>query len=292
MVIMCFPTVHWSKPILHLGDGVDDGCPGKPWLHHIVKDPVNGFKCLKCSTTGYVTDIRDKNCIVAPPSETAGSPMVTPTSTTRGFGASAAVVGSEMAKASVATLGVIPSTVPLNTPVPIPTTDAGELQRQIDMELALLGNLEAELAYQDVLAEEEALELAELEEQIEELEGYMTEEQMLERAIKESTEEQHERDRAEIEEKDGATTTVKRSLSAALTDAAEPPVKKAACGKSTGPKDDPDQILPLEPEAKQIYVNYWSRFVATPQNHGRSVDDAKNMPPSLPPSLQAQLVST
>lgn len=242
--------------------------------------------------TGYVADIRDKNCLVAPPTKTSENPMVTPTSTTHGFGASAAVVGSEVAKASVATLGVIPSTVPLNTPVPIPTTDRGEMQRQIDKELALLGDLEAELAYQDALAQDEALELAELEEQILELEGYMTEEQQLERAIKESVEEQQERDRVEIEEKDGANTKVKRCLSAALTDAAEPPVKKAACGKSMGPKDDPDQILPLEPEAKKLYENYWSRFVATPQNHGRSVDDAKSMPPPLPPSLQAQLVST
>ena len=209
--------------------------------------------------TGYVTNIREKNCVVPPPHEQGGSNLSLPSSTTPGgflgFGASAAVVGEDMATKAVEAFGVSSSTVPVGTPEPVTSSD-------LEKELAELSALERELAVEDVLDEDESSELAALEAEILELEleEYLTEEQQLEKAIQESIQEQHERDHEE--------TTVKRSLSPALADAAEPPVKKVAVGT--------DFETP--------------RSVATPQKHA---DDAKLMPPpfSLPP-IKAPVVST
>ena len=260
--------------------GADDPThfPGKPWEHYIVKDKAHGFKCLKCKLVGYVSDIREKDCTLLPPGKHEAPPTTEPTTISTGSDglvASAALVGEKQAKAGV--IANPPTLVPTVTVSTLTTTR--DFERDLEREIAALVALEAELEYQAMLEEEEQAELAELDSQIKELETYMTEEEQLERALQESLQEAKEREAEETV----AKLTKKRPLSMGEVGCLEPPAKKTCAAPD--PKKEPkgtDQIPELDPKARKIYKDYWARFVATPQNNGRSSTASEGMSPSLP----------
>ena len=186
-------------------------------------------------------------------------------------GASAAVVGREAALAAVAAAEVVDKDVAM-------PADVAEL----DGEIARLRALENELrtcVEQQASMESDELELEELELQVMELEYYMTEEEQLEKALKESMDEHIAREAEEA-----------KSRSEAETGKGTKALPETKTGKNTDgdadrrkTPDDPAKIVPLDPMSKKLYVDYWARFVATPQNHGRSIELVKNK--QLPPAV-------
>ena len=111
-----------------------------------------------------------------------------------------------------------------------------------------------------------------------ELEYYMTEEEQLEKALKESMDEHVAR---EAEEAKSRSEVGSGEGTKALPEA------KTGMNKDGGDvdrrkiPDDPAKIVPLDPGSKKLYVDYWARFVASPQNHGRSMEHVTNK--QLPP---------
>lgn len=235
----------------------DKDYPGEPWEHYILKNKVHGYQCEKCGLCGQVEEIRSKQCTIPPPQSHSAepSPPSSSLSIATTSGASAAVVGREAALAGLAHIAAkaaadAPPVGASGNQVP-----PGDIEKEIAELEVLERKLKCCLEEQDLMEEYEALELQELEAQITQLEQSLSEEEQLERAIRESLEEHHARE-AE------AGGDVPEPLVDKSAGIAKPPVVEP-----TPPKlpDDPAKIVPLDPKARSLYVNYWSRFVATPQ---------------------------
>ena len=188
-------------------------------------------------------------CKIPPPSQPSTSSPSDAAKSSLVVGASAAVVGREAALQGVQSLSIPDSGDGLEAEAPL--TSVGDLEK----EMVELEALEQELQAQQQALEEEdrdALEIQELDRQILELE---LEDQQLQHALNESA---AMANGVRIPETIDGHDCRKQK-----------PAKPAR--KLADHHDDDYKILPLEPKVKKLYEKYWSRFVATPQNHGRSV---------------------
>lgn len=248
--------------------------PGNPWDHYIVKDLKYGYRCLKCSKVGYVANIREQGCKIPKPDT---SPRPTSSVDVASIGASAAVVGSELCNQRVS---------------------QEDLQKEMEALEALERELRIQVQTQEILEAQEAQELAELEEQMRELELYETEEQQLERALKESLEEataamevEEAKPKEELVPQQAPPGSANPPTEAAsrpkrlrpMADeslpeaspsvppngsATEPPAKRPA---TSAPADD-GVAAPVHEDVEDLwirkrYIQYWSKFkkVAKPQ---------------------------
>ena len=236
-----------------------DDLPGKPHEHYIVKDPVHGYRCLKCEKVGYVTSIREQSCKIPRPECKASSSSSSSPASPHLMGLSAAVVGRELS---------------LMNPSREDMLKEMEELRRLEQELEIACQVEA------VMEAQEALELEELNQQIMELERYQTEEEQLERALRESME-----DAEPIQ-----TEATNHSSQPPVATCSERPVD-GRCERRRKrlrplPKDDlptlpSDPVKPpmtstpadnvmleeVDLKQKEAYDKYWSKFrkVATPQ---------------------------
>lgn len=226
-----------------------------------------------------MSDIREKPCIVPAPSkatstQSSSTSIVPAPSSLALSGASAAVVGREAALAGLALFNQ-----PANT-----SGDSGDKQMaDLEAELKALKSLEAELELQNMKEVEEALELEELDLQIAELDYYMTEEEQLERALKESLEESLVENHLDVSVPPPALPSPPVEVSTKPADVPTEPGDVGSTGQRNQPKvgnckENDFAIVPLSDEKKKQYVKYWSRFVATPQN----ADPVKHLPSVAP----------
>lgn len=236
-----------------------------------MKNPSYGYKCLKCLAVGDVSDIRVTACKVAPPTEPTSAVATSPLATTAG--ASAAVVGRENALKGLEILAQ---------------------ERTLREEKALLEKLEAELAqelqYQTLLEEEEALEVALLDLEIQRLEkglGDLSVAPVSEtKPVETATSTETSVDLPKSDSIDSHHTTQEDPVASGTVsgDAGEeggekkrkrlrkltteesvplPPTKKPAVETKT----KNDELPLLDPSTQKLYKGYWRKFVATPQNH-------------------------
>ena len=207
-----------------------------------------------------ISDLRDKDCKIPRPSCPSPSPTSTaptspaPTSTSalhpNALGASAAVVGEKAALDGAATRVL-------------------EEMRQLER---VERDLAHELEYQALLEEEESLELAMLESDLAQLE-------LLE---KQSAFETSSRGPPPASAPLPSMVVPAEALPAASVPKAGDEVDDRKGGKRPCPKPDlmpppkkplllnptkADELPPLSPSSQDRYRSYWSRFVATPQNH-------------------------
>lgn len=261
--------------------------PGERWQHYFVKDRAHGFKCLKCSLVGRdISDLRDKDCKIPRPSGPSPSPTSTaptspaPTSTSalhpNALGASAAVVGEKAALDGAATRVL-------------------EEMRQLER---VERDLAHELEYQALLEEEESLELAMLESELAQLE-------LLE---KQSAFETSSRGPPPASAPLPSMVVPAEAPPAASVPKAGDEVDDRKGGKRPWPKPDlmpppkkplllnptkADELPPLSPSSQDRYRSYWSRFVATPQNHhGRKATVEPTFVPALTTWTRSPWTST
>ena len=209
---------------------------------------------------GDVESIRSKGCRVPKPTTPPASALPPPTSTSACVHmASAAVVGTEMA-----TLGLA-------------AWEKTALEKEKEGLEQLENMLAEELELQQLMEEQEKLELEEYE-----LELFETEDEQLQRALRESLKDCSEEETSKIESvtnspAGGAApeavplqpeppTEVRRKRLRPMEDWEPSPPEEP---KKTVEKKKGDEIPELSPTSKKRYQSYWARFVATPQNHGQ-----------------------
>ena len=255
--------------------------PGEPWEHYLVKDWTHGFKCLKCSKVGYVTDIRQRDCNIPRPKEHVPPIPIPPSFDVVHLGASAAVVGEEMAKLGCAERSALE----------VEVEQLARLEEQLAMEIEL----------QELKEAEEKLEMEELERQLQELELMQVEEMQLDQALQNSAADAAKHDLQEKGERSdlasaSPTEVVPKPLAAEplpVTVAASKPVDgslrkrlrplttlealPSPLEESESKKMKHDDLPVLTDAAKKSYRAYWTRFVATPQNGSLA-----SVPPSDP----------
>ncbi len=174
--------------------------------------------------------------------------------------ASAAVVGTEMARLGLASL------------------DKTALEN-LEKENKELEQLETMLA--------EELELQQLMEELEqeehEFEIFETEEEQLQRVLRESLKDCCEEENSKIDALEPTTSRAGGAEPEAVPEVPKPPtevrpkrlrpMKDWEPSPPEGPKKpvekkNGDEIPELSPTSKKRYQSYWARFIATPQNHG------------------------
>ena len=272
--------------------------PSEACEHYLVKDQVHGYKCTKCGLTGYVSDIREKGCKVRKPGvEAAPAPVPKEPQEpeeTPGFGASAAVVGREMAlKAQMEVLPEVGENV---------AADAEAAEAVLQQELAELEMLEEELLMQELLEEE--LELSNLEAQLLAESGVETEEEkglqqpVLESLAVKNPETAPQGEIAAEEEVGTSSEDLTRRFkrlrlaSASFEEPMEPKetdclvVKEVEEVKLPDPEDVDNWKRftavdgPFASEPNPKYKEYWKRFVVKPNANAAAIhiDNVDTLP--------------
>ena len=268
-----------------VGSGGDEKAlefAGEPWEHYIVKDRDNGYKCLKCSKVGY--NIREQSCKIPKPGDEVVLPATSsPASSTSHAGASAAVVGRaacaaglppdrRASLASSADLDVDDVDVESEMAALVLEVELQEKmlakvhQAKADEQIALIESAEVSNEMED---EELAMqmELEELEMQLLQLD--LSEAEALELAMKESLEE------AKARESEGGGEDAKPADPTDAPVSERPALHRGEPLPETSPEDKKpknksrgktDELPEVSAEDKKKYKNYWSRYVATPQN--------------------------
>ena len=143
--------------------------------------------------------------------------------------------------------------------------------------------LSDELEYQDLLEEEEQLELAILEMELLELE----EQQILDTAVAESLKpglmpvvpaDPSPAHPEPLPEKKVVPTVPSQLVSSGKESPDGKNGKKQVFGG-----ESKDELLPLSPASQQRYRSFWTRYVATPQNHHARVPAVEVEAPPVPP---------
>ena len=222
-----------------------------------MKDLAKGFKCLKCMACGDVSKIRDMDCKIPRPRASEPSPPSSSTSVLshpNALGASAAVVGRDIALKGVEKL-------------------EKEKQKLEDVKR----KLSDELDYQALLEEEEQLELAILEMELLELEEKQIIESVMEESLKPEPVPVAPVDPSPANPEPLPETKAPSQLV---------PSGSASSDGNKGKKqvfggESKDELLPLSPASQRRYRSYWTRFVATPQNHHARVPGVEA--PPVPP---------
>ena len=176
--------------------------------------------------------------------------------------------------------------------------EAKDIENELQWLEKMKNQLETEMKAQQIRELEEAMEMEELELQMAELELYETEQEQLERALRESIQEAEARERADVQPgvKPGAVETSSggsAATSVVETVVAEIAGEKPVLAELSAVRDEakPDdgkakRKLPniqdetavanpdagceaeVDPKVVEAYKSYWSKFrkVATPQN--------------------------
>ena len=256
--------------------------PGEPWEHYLVKNRPRGYKCLKCFLVGADTEvIRSQGCKIPKPVPVVPSPPAPPSDSIIALGASAAVVGVEMAVKGCAQ----------HAALEVETKYIEQLEIQLAEEVELEQLLEEELRLEEEALQLEIEELMEKYQNLGEEEQNLGEEEQLQMAISRSLEDSSLGDSPEPV----ATEPVAKGVPPKPEVAEHPVGVKGPCVmESLEPKKNPprkmkrkleikdDEIPELSPEIQKKYRSFWGRYVATPQHNGER-SEVKSLPIVAPP---------